>query len=102
MLVTSIFSFACNVFYSIKDRNHHFSNIQFAPTNAFNVVKARNFEILDLVQFKAFADDISNTAQMVICLFGRNDNVVGKGENAGYQCFLLWSHCFLNIFFHGL
>ena len=27
MLVTSIFSFSHSVFYSIKERNHHFSNI---------------------------------------------------------------------------
>ena len=28
MLVASIFSFSYNVFYSIKDINHHFSDIE--------------------------------------------------------------------------
>ena len=38
MLVTSIFSFSHNVFYTVKDRNHHFSHIILSSANAFNLV----------------------------------------------------------------
>ena len=31
---------------------------------------------------------------MTISLFDREENTVGKGENAGYQHFLLFPQCF--------
>ena len=31
---------------------------------------------------------------MIICVFDRVENIVGKGENAGYQHFLLFPQCF--------
>ena len=31
---------------------------------------------------------------MAIFVFNRQENVVGKGENAGYQHFLLFPQCF--------
>ena len=40
-MVTSIFSFAHNVFYPFKDRNHHMSYIYFVICNAFSVVKPK-------------------------------------------------------------
>ena len=30
---------------------------------------------------------------MIISVFDRIENIVGKGENAGYQHFLLFSQC---------
>ena len=35
-----------------------------------------------------------DVAKMTISLFDREENTVGKGENAGYQHFLLFPHCF--------
>ena len=35
-----------------------------------------------------------NVAKMTISLFDRAKNTVGKGENAGYQQFLLFLQCF--------
>ena len=35
MLVTSIFSFSHNVFYSVLDRNYHFSKVLFAVCKCF-------------------------------------------------------------------
>ena len=32
-------------------------------------------------------------------VLGRVGNIVGKGENAGYQHFLLFPQCFLSLFF---
>ena len=33
-------------------------------------------------------------AQMMDYVFDRIENIVGKGENAGYQHFLLFQQCF--------
>ena len=44
-----------------------------------------NDEILDVTKFKAFAEDKLNVARMMISLFDRAENTVGKAENAGYQ-----------------
>ena len=49
-------------------------------------------------KLKAFADDKLNIAKMTISFFNRIENTVGKGENAGYQHFLLFPHCFPNSF----
>ena len=38
----------------------------------------------------------------MIPVFDRVENNVGKGENAGYQHFLLFPQCFLEAFFSGL
>ena len=50
--------------------------------------------MLDLTKLKAFADDKSNVAKMASSLFDRVENTVEKGENAGYQHFLLFPKCF--------
>ena len=39
---------------------------------------------------KAFADDKINMAEELNFLFWRVETIVGKGENAGYQHFLLF------------
>ena len=49
-----------------------------------------NDTILDVTKLKAFADDKINIAQMMVSVFDRIENIVGKGENAGYQYFLLF------------
>ena len=46
-------------------------------------------KILDVTKLKAFADNKLDVAKMRISLFHRVENIVGKGENAGYQHFLL-------------
>ena len=38
----------------------------------------------------------------MIFLFDRVENIVGKGENAGYQHFLLFPQCFLKVLFFGV
>ena len=49
---------------------------------------------LDWTKFKAFAENKSNIAEMMISVSDRIENVMGKGENAGYQHFLLFPQCF--------
>ena len=38
---------------------------------------------------------------LMISVFDRLENVAGKGENAGYQHFLLFPQCFQNASFLG-
>ena len=57
---------------------------------------------LDKIKFKPFADDSSIVAKMAIFVFDRVENNVGKGENAGYQHFLLFPQCFQKASFPEL
>ena len=52
-------------------------------------------KILHLSKLKAFSDDNLNVYQKLKFALGRVENIVGKGENAGYQHFLLFPQCFL-------
>ena len=60
-----------------------------------------NYKLFDVNKLKAFADDKTNVAQMMISVFDRVENLVGKGVNAGYQNFLLFPHCFQKASFLG-
>ena len=53
-------------------------------------------KILDQSSLKDFADDKINVTYRYVTNFvmGRVENIVGKGENAGYQHFLLFPQCF--------
>ena len=44
-----------------------------------------NDKILDQSKLKAAADNITNAIQKLEFVLGRVKNIVGKGENAGYQ-----------------
>ena len=56
----------------------------------FTINSLPNNKILDVTKLKAFADNKINVAQVMISVFDRVENIVGKGENAGYQHFLLF------------
>ena len=58
-------------------------------------------KILDVTKLKAFADRKTKVAKMMISVIDRVENIVGKGENAGYQHFLLFSQCFQKASFFG-
>ena len=49
---------------------------------------------------KAFADKL-NVVRIMISVSDRVENMVGKGENAGYQHFLLFPQCFQKALFSG-
>ena len=52
-----------------------------------------NVKILDLSKLKVFADNKINGTHRKSSLV-RIENIVGKGEHAGYQHFLLFLQCF--------
>ena len=60
-----------------------------------------NNKILDLSKLKAFADDKINVTQKMKIKLGRVENIVGKGENAGHQHFLLFPQCFQKVSYSG-
>ena len=53
-----------------------------------------NDKVLGFSKLKALADDKLNVAIMIIPVFDRLENILGKGENADYQHFLLFPQCF--------
>ena len=54
---------------------------------------------LDWSKLRAFADDnLNGTLNFVL---ERVENIVEKGENAGYQHFLLFQQCFQKASFQG-
>ena len=60
-----------------------------------------NDKILALTKLKAFADDKFSKTIMVITAFDMVENIVGKGENAGYQHFLPFPQCFQKASYTG-
>ena len=58
----------------------------------FNNLK--NDNILDLSKLRAVVDDNLNVTEKLKFALGRVENIVRKGENAGYQHFLLFPQCF--------
>ena len=61
-----------------------------------------NDRILDWSKLKAFADDKINVTEKLKFVFERVENIVGKGENAGNQHFLLFPQCFQKASILGL
>ena len=58
-----------------------------------------NDNFLGWTELKAFEDDKLNTGKLKIPVFERVENIVGKGENAGFQHFLLFPQFFPKAFF---
>ena len=52
-----------------------------------------NNKILDWSKLKAFADDKINVTKELKFVLGKEKNILGKGENAGNQHFLLFPQC---------
>ena len=65
--------------------------------NAFN--SSPSDKILSLSKFKASADDKIIVTQKLKLVLGREKNIMGKGENTGYQHFFLFPHCFRKLYF---
>ena len=59
-----------------------------------------NDKILDSSELKAFADDNVIKKEMKFVI-GWVENIVGKGQNAGFQHFLLFPQCFQQASFSG-
>ena len=60
------------------------------------------YKILDWPKFKALADDKINVTEKLKFVLGMVENILGKGENAGYQHFLLFPKCFQKLSFKAI
>ena len=61
-----------------------------------------NNKVLDWSKLKALADDKINKTQKLKIVSSWIENIVGKGENAGNQHFLLFPQCSQKLSFLGL
>ena len=68
---------------------------------AGNLLFNQKTKKMALFNLKPFADDILTVTQNIKSVFHRIENNVGKGENAGYQHFLLFPQCFPEAFPSG-
>ena len=57
---------------------------------------------LDYSKLKTFEDDKINMTKNLNFSLGRVENIVVKGENAGFQHFLLFQQCFQKASLSGL
>ena len=84
-------------------------SIFFLVTDCFSILiwqlyTLQNDEYVDLSNLKAFADNNFITAKKIELFYDRIENIVGKGENAGYQNqhFLLSHDIFKTCFLGSL
>ena len=63
-------------------------------SKAFTLNSLPKNKILDWSKLKAFADDKLNAIEKLKFNVCWVENMVGKGENAGFQHFLLFPLCF--------
>ena len=68
--------------------------------NSPGIKSLPNKKILDWSKFKAVEDDKINVTENFLFV-PRTEENVGKGENAGYQHFLLFPECFPKRFSTG-
>ena len=69
----------------------HFVNLEKKVTDwLFFLNSLPDNKILDWSQLKAFADGKLKELNIMIFVFDRVENIVGKGENAGNQHFFLF------------
>ena len=89
-----------NGFLPFQRTFHHFHLIR--NCSLPNKIWSLSNKILDLSKLEAFADDKINVTRKLKIVLGRTENNVGKGENTGYQHFLLFPQCFLKASFSRL
>ena len=101
------FFLSISCFLPFQAKFHLFSHTLFCVYGCwqFRVVKKVNSLLnntfLHLSKMKAFAEDKINMTQKLKFFLGKIENIVGNGENAGYQHFLLFPQCFQRLLFQG-
>ena len=60
-----------------------------------------NTKFSDWSKLKVCADDKIDVNELQKLFLGLVENTAGKGENAGYQHFLLFPQCFQKAYFAG-
>ena len=96
MLVTSIFSFSQNVFYSIKDRNYHLSKIYSVVCKCFQFGQGQIFVVWEWVKPRILIPYHTILTSTTLKKKMDFENIGIKGKNAGSQNFFSFSH---NVFY---
>ena len=78
----------------VDDSIYEYEYKEYNPITGTDFNSLPHNKILDWSKLKAFADDKLNATEKLKFVLGRVENIVGKGENAGYQHFLLFPQCF--------
>ena len=82
-----------NKYHWLK-RKHSGQKAKMMVTSIFSLTLYQTTKSSDQSKLKALADDKINVTQKLKFVSGRVENILGKGENAGYQHFLLLPKCF--------
>ena len=93
MLITTFFKCRMIITYNINSELLKKSTFKYITHNhEFQQPYAKRLfkNIVDLSKLKAFTDEKIECYSKVEMHIGRSENIVGKGENAGYQHFLLF------------
>ena len=67
----------------------------------YRINSSSNDKILDWSKLKELADDKISITEKEKFGLKQIENIMGKGENAGYQHFLLFPLCFQRAYFLG-
>ena len=68
-------------------------------TKSVGLTFYQNNKTVNESTMKLFAEGKINMSEKLKFVMERVENIVGKGENAGYQHFLLLAQCFSKTFF---
>ena len=101
LLVMSNFSFSNNVFKRLLLQTRKNQGLFGKGLRLIHFNPLPNNKILDRSKSKAFADYNIIATQNLRLALGMVENIVGKGENAGIQHFLLFPQCFQKASFSG-
>ena len=93
LLITSNFSFSHSVFKRLIFQGHQKVSLR---GNGLTLHK-----FLDLSKLNAFAEDKIKVTQYLKFVLESIENIVERGEYAGYQHFLLFPQCFKDGSFSG-
>ena len=77
-----------------KVSQHGLSRLTWVDTFCKYINSLPNNKFLDRSKLKAFADNKLNLPEKIEICLGKVENIVGKGENAGDQHFLLFPQYF--------
>ena len=83
-------------------KQHDFRLVQIVSICRQHINSLPNNKILDWPKLKAFAEDNLDITKEMISLYDLVENIVGKGENAGCQHFLLFQQCVPKLLPQGL
>ena len=92
--IKNLGSFVCTPFKFVVCRRIHFGQLKMGGVNP---IPSNKFS--DWSKKKTFADNTINVTQKQKFFLELVENIVGKGENAGYQHFLLFPQCFQKVSF---